>query len=94
MKNLVSILLLMLSLAAFSTTSHAAGEKVKSGPIHAVDLKNNRLIIDDRTRYLASGYTVKNVKGEVVSAFSLKRGQVIEYKMNEDRKIKEIIIVR
>ena len=94
MKQLVSIILLSLSLAAFNITSHAAEVKIKSGPIDDVDLKANRLIIDDNTRYLATGYIVKNKKGEVVSAFYLKRGQVIKYKMNEDRKISEIIIVR
>jgi hypothetical protein len=94
MKKLVSILLLSLSLAVFSASSHAAGDIVKSGPLHDVDLKNNRLVIDDKTRYLAPGYVVKNKKGEVVSAFALKRGQVIEYKINEDRKVTEIIINR
>jgi len=94
MKKLVSILLLSLSLAVFSASSHAAGEQLKSGPLHDVDLKNNRLVIDDKTRYLAPGYVVKNKKGEVVSAFALKRGQVIEYKINEDRKVTEIIINR
>ena len=94
MKKLVSILLLSLSLVVFSTSSHAAGEQLKSGPLHDVDLKNNRLVINDKTRYLAPGYVVKNKKGEVVSAFALKRGQVIEYKINEDRKVTEIIINR
>ena len=94
MKKLVSILLLSLSLVVFSASSHAAGEQLKSGPLHDVDLKNNRLVIDDKTRYLAPGYVVKNKKGEVVSAFALKRGQVIEYKINEDRKVIEIIINR
>jgi hypothetical protein len=92
MKTLVSILLLTLSLAAFSTTSYTAEDGIKSGPLHAVDLKNNRLIINDRTRYLAPGYVVKNKKGEVVSVFSLKRGQFLEYKINEDRQVTEIII--
>jgi len=92
MKKLVSILLLSLSLAAFSTTSHAADDRIKSGPLHDVDLKNNRLIINDRTRYLASGYVVKNIKGEIVSAFYLKRGQVIDYRINADGKVSEIII--
>jgi hypothetical protein len=94
MKKLVSILLLTLSIAALSATSHAAEDRVKSGSVDAVDLKNNRLVIDDRARYLASGYTVKNKKGEVISAFSLKRGQILEYKMNEDRKVTEIIIIK
>jgi len=94
MNKLVSILLLSLSLAVFSASSHAAVEQVKSGPLHDVDLKNNRLVIDDKTRYLAPGYVVKNKKGEVVSAFALKRGQVIEYKINGDRKVTEIIINR
>lgn len=94
MKKLVSILLLTLSLAALMPTSVAAEDRIKTGPLHDVDLKNNRLVIDDRTRYLTPGYTVKNNKGEVVSAFSLKTGQVVEYKMNEDRKITEIIIVK
>jgi len=94
MKKLVSILLLTVSLAALSTTGYAAGEKVKSGPLHGVDLKHNRLVIDDRTRALAPGYVVKNNKGEVVSAFSLKQGQVLEYKMNADREITEIIIIK
>ncbi len=94
MKKLVSILLLTVSLAALSTTGYAAGEKVISGPLHGVQLKHNRLVIDDQTRALASGYIVKNSKGEIVSAFSLKRGQFVEYKLNEDRKITEIVIVR
>ena len=94
MKKLISLFLFTLSLISWYGVSFADEIIVKSGPLHAVDLKNNRLIINDRARYLAPGYTVKNKKGEVVSAFSLKPDQVIEYKMNEDRKVTEIIITR
>lgn len=92
MKRLISLLLLSLSLTVFNTASYAVGEIIKSGPLHEVDLKHNRLIINDRTRFLAPGYVVKNSKGEVVSAFSLRRGQMLEYKLNADRKVSEIII--
>ncbi len=92
MNKLVYLLLITLSLATLIPNSIAAEERIKTGPLHDVDLKNNRLVINDRTRYLAPGYVVKNMKGEVVSAFSLKRGQVLEYKINADGKVSEIIV--
>ena len=92
MNKLVYLLLLTLSLTTLISTSVAAEDRIKTGPLHVVDLKHNRLVINDRTRYLAPGYVVKNRKGEVVSAFSLKRGQSLEYKINADGKVSEIIV--
>ena len=92
MNRLVYLLQITLSLTILISTSVAAEDRIKTGPLHDVDLKHNRLVINDRTRYLAPGYVVKNTKGEVVSAFSLKRGQSLEYKINADGKVSEIIV--
>jgi hypothetical protein len=43
---------------------------------------------------LATGYVVKNSKGEVVSAFYLKTGQTLDCRLNADGKLEEIIISR
>ena len=83
----------VLAMLAWLNISPAAEPAPEQGSIDAVNLKTGQVVIEDRARYLAPGYTVKNVKGEVISAFSLKRGQSIEYKM-EDGMIKEIIIAR
>ena len=83
----------VLAMLAWLNISSAAEPALEQGSIDAVNLKTGQVVIEDRARYLAPGYTVKNVKGEVISAFSLKRGQSIEYKM-EDGMIKEIIIAR
>ena len=69
--------------------------KVSARPEGTVNpnIKTGEVVIDDRARYLGPGYTVKNLKGEVISGFSLRKGQSIEYKM-EDGKLKEIVILR
>jgi len=82
-----------LAMLGWLNISPAAEQPMEQGRIDAVNLKTGEVVIDDRARYLGPDYSVKNLKGEVISAFSLRRGQSIEYKM-EDRKIKEIIIVR
>ena len=64
MNKIVYLLLLTLSLTTLISTSVAAEDRIKTGPLHVVDLKHNRLVINDRTRYLAPGYVVKNRKGE------------------------------
>jgi len=92
MNKLIYLLLITLSLTTLMSTSVAAEDQIKTGPLHDVDLKHNRLVINDRTRYLAPGYVVKNTKGEVVSAFSLRVGQNLEYKINADGKVSEIIV--
>lgn len=93
MRKYLTQLSVVLAMLAWSTISSAAEPALEQGSIDAVNLKTGQVVIEDRARYLAPGYTVKNVKGEVISAFSLKRGQSIEYKM-EDGMIKEIIIAR
>lgn len=94
MKKYLSTLLLSLSLMTGSGISQAAGPYGLPGHLDAVDLKNNRLIIDDRVFELATGYKVKNSKGEVVSAFYLKKGQTLDCRLNADGKLEEIIISR
>jgi hypothetical protein len=94
MKKLISTLLLSLSLTMGGNVSQAAGPYGLPGHLDAVDLKNNRLIIDDRVFELATGYVVKNSKGEVVSAFYLKTGQTLDCRLNADGKLEEIIISR
>ena len=93
MRKYITQLTAALAMLAWLNISPAAEPALEQGRIDAINLKTGEVVIDDRARYLAPGYTVKNTKGEVISAFSLKRGQSIEYKM-EDRKIKEIIVVR
>lgn len=92
MNKLTTRVLLPVSLAVVSITSYAAEDRIMSGPLHTMDLKNSRLVIDDTTQYLAPGYVVKNSKGEVISAFSLNKDQVVKYKINADGKITEIIV--
>jgi hypothetical protein len=94
MKKLSSTLLLFLSLTLGGNVSQAAGPYGLPGNLDAVDLKNNRLIIDDRVFELATGYKVKNNKGEVVSAFYLKTGQKLDCRLNADGKLEEIIITK
>jgi hypothetical protein len=94
MKKLISTLLLSLSLTLAGNVSQAAGPYGLPGHLHSVDLKNNRLIIDDRVFELATGYKVKNNKGEVVSAFYPKVGQTLDCRLNADGKLEEIIINR
>lgn len=93
MRKYLTQLSAVLAMLAWLNISSAAEPALEQGSIDAVNLKTGQVVIEDRARYLAPGYTVKNVKGEVISAFSLKRGQSIEYKM-EDGMIKEIIIAR
>lgn len=83
----------VLAMLGWLNTSLAAEQPMEQGRIDTVNLKTGEVVIDDRARYLGPGYSVKNIKGEVISAFSLRKGQTIEYRM-EDRKIKEVIIVR
>ena len=92
MKRRISILLLSLSLTLWGNVSQAAGPYGMPGHLDAVDLKNNRLIIDDRVFEMATGYQVKNSKGNVVSAFYLKAGQKLDCRLNADGKLEEIII--
>jgi hypothetical protein len=93
MRKYITQLTAAVAMLAWLNISPAAEPALEQGRIDAVNLKTGEVVIDDRARYLGPGYTVTNRKGEVISAFSLRRGQSIEYKM-EDRKIKEIIIVR
>ena len=82
-----------LAMLGWLNISPAAEPAMEQGRIDAINLKTGQVVIDDRARYLGPGYSVKNIKGEVISAFSLKKGQTIQYKM-DGRKLKEIIIVR
>ena len=93
MRKYLTQLTAVVAMLAWLNISPAAEQAMKQGKIDAVNLKTGEVVIKDRARYLGPGYTVKNIKGEVISAFSLRKGQSIEYRM-EDRKIKEIIIVR
>ena len=93
MRKYLTQLTATLALLGWLNISPAAEQPMEQGRIDSLNLKTGQVVIDDRARYLAPGYSVKNKKGEVISAFSLRKGQSIEYKM-EDRKIKEIIIVR
>lgn len=93
MRKYLTQLTAALAMLAWLNLSPAAEPALERGRIDAVNLKTGEVVIGDRARYLGPGYTVTNVKGEVISAFSLRKGQTIEYKM-EDRKIKEIVIVR
>ncbi|MDH3947487.1 MAG: hypothetical protein OEU74_00855 [Gammaproteobacteria bacterium] len=92
MRKYLTQLIAVLGLLALLNIS-AVAEQALTGRIDFVNLKTGEVVIMDTALYLAPGYTVKNKKGEVISAFSLRKGQSIEYKM-ENRKIKEIIIVR
>ena len=92
MKPYISALLLSLSLLTWANIAQAAGPYGLPGYLDVVDLKNNRLIVDDRVFYLATGYKVKNSKGEIVSAFQLKAGQTLDCHLDEDGKLAEIII--
>ena len=94
MKKLISTVVLSLSLALGGNVTQAAGPYGMPGHLDAVDLKNNRLIIDDRVFDLATGYKVLNRKGEVVSAFYLKSGQKLDCRLNADGKLEEITIRR
>jgi hypothetical protein len=94
MKRYLSALLLSVFVMIWSGISQAAGPYGLPGHLNSVDLKNHRLIIDDRVFDLATGYTVKNSKGEVVSAFYLKKGQKLDCRLNANGKLEEIIIKR
>jgi len=93
MRKYLTQLTAVLAMLVWLNISPAAEPALEQGRIDAINLKTGEVVIGDRARYMAPGYTVKNIKGEVISAFSLKRGQTIEYKM-EDSKIKEIILLR
>ena len=93
MRKYLTQLTAVLAMLTWLNISPAAEDPMKYGRIDAVNLKTGEVVIDDRARYLGPGYTVKNGKGEVISAFSLRKGQSIEYRM-DDRKIKEVIILR
>jgi len=92
MNKYIATILLSLSLVTGYNVSQAAGPYGMPGHVDAVDLKNNRLIIDDRVFELATGYKVKNSKGTVVSAFSIKKGQTLDCQLNADGKLEEITI--
>jgi len=94
MKRYLSTLLLSVFVMIWSGISQAAGPYGLPGHLNSVDLKNNRLIIDDRVFDLATGYKVKNSKGDIVSAFYLKTGQTLDCRLNADGKLEEIIIKR
>lgn len=94
MRKYLTQLTAVLAMLAWLNISPAAEPALEQGRIDAVNLKTGQVVIEDRARYLAPGYTVKNNKAEVISAFSLKRGQSINYKINKDHKISEIIIVK
>ena len=93
MRKYLTQLTAVLTMLAWLNTSSATDAPMKQGRIDTVNLKTGEVVVDDRARYLGPGYTVKNIKGEVISAFSLRKGQSIEYRM-EDGKIKEVIILR
>jgi len=93
-KLIIRLALVVLLLPAIHVSQAATDLNVYRGKIDSVKLKAGKIVIDDSLLYLAPGYTVKNTKGEVISAFSLKNGRSVEYRINEDNKIKEIIIVR
>ena len=82
-----------MAMLAWLNVSAATEPPLEQGNIDAINVKTGEVVIDDRARYLGPGYTVKNIKGEVISAFSLRKGQSIEYRM-EDGKLKEVIILR
>ena len=93
-KYIIQLMFILCLLPAINTVLAAIDTSVFRGKIDSLNLKAGKLVIDDSRYYLASGYTVKNKKDEVISAFSLKTGQIVEYKINAEDKITEVIIIR
>ena len=93
-KLIIRLALVLLLVPAINVSQAATDLNVYRGKIDSVKLKTGKIVIDDSLLYLAPGYTVKNTKGEVISAFSLKNCRSVEYTINNDNKIKEIMIVR
>ena len=93
-KYIIQLMFILCLLPALNTVLAATNTSVFRGKINSMNLKAGKLVIDDSRFYLASRYTVKNNKDEVISAFSLKTGQIVEYTINDNGEITEVIIVR
>ena len=93
-KLIIRLALLLFLLPAINVSQATTDLNVYRGKIDSLNLKAGKLVLDDSRYYLASRYTVKNKKGEVTSAFSLKTGQIVEYHINAEDKITEVIIIR
>ena len=93
-KLIIRLALVLLLLPAINVSQATTDLNVYRGKIDSVKLKAGKIVIDDSLLYLAPNYKVKNIKGDVISAFSLKIGRSVEYRINEDNNIKEIIIVQ
>ena len=93
-KLIIRLALVLLLAPAISVSQAATDLTVYSGKIDSVKIKASKIVIDDSLYYLAPNYSVQNIKGDTISAFSLKTGRSIEYRVNKDNQIKEIIILR
>jgi len=92
MKNFALTFILASSLLFAATLSHAS--ETVTGIIDFVNLKANELVVDDTEYQLAPDYKIRNNKGSVVSAFRLKTGQQVQFKIHGDRKIHELMITQ
>lgn len=93
-KLIIRLAVVLLLSPVINVTQAATDLNVYRGKIDSVNLKSEKIVIDDSLLYLAPNYQVKNVKGDVISAFSLKKGRLLEYKLNAEDEITEIIVVK
>jgi hypothetical protein len=86
----IFILSLLLSWTAVAENANVPTQK--NGKIEYVDIKTGEIVVNDSILPLASDYVVKNRAGKVVSAFNLKKGQLIQINYDSNNVVKEIII--
>lgn len=88
------IFTLLLIFMLGSTAVHAGPRKPLIGHLDGLNLKNSVIVVDDMVFRLAPGYKVKNQSGRTVSAFHLKKGNMVDFKVADDGLVHEIIIKR
>ncbi len=93
-KLIIRLALVLLMSPAINVSQAATDLTVYSGKIDSVQLKAGKIVIGDSRYYLTPNYQVKNIKGDVISAFSLKPGRTVQYTITKDNRIKEITIIR
>ena len=76
------------------TTLGAETVKLKQGQGTIIDINHGAgtMVVDDAMLLLKPGYTVKNHKGEEISAFNLRRGKKVSVKYAPGMVVKEITI--
>lgn len=94
MQRISIVFALLLTIMCSATTVQAELRKPLIGHVDGLNLKAKVIVVDDMVFRLAPNYMVKSKSGKSISAFRLKKGNMVDFEVADDGLVHEIVIKR